>query len=84
MTTLQAMANMKEFDPSAERHWPLILVKAVDPGCTLEIQIENCVTGEVTRVTTTENAAADESNIARAITSAYLAAYAGFHKDQIE
>lgn len=37
-----------------ELHKPLLIIKAVDPGCTLELQIENCANGEVTRLTTTD------------------------------
>ena len=51
--------GMKEFDPECERHWPLLIIKKVDPGCTEELQIENAETGEVVRITTTDNPAAD-------------------------
>ena len=59
---LVADLNMKEFDPTKERHLPLLIVKAVDPGCTLEPQIENAVTGEVVRLTTTSDAAKDDAD----------------------
>lgn len=50
---------MKEFDPRCECHYPLFIVKAVEPGCTTEFQVENALTGEVKRITTTEDAAED-------------------------
>ena len=52
---LVAQLNMAEFDPECERHYPLLIIKRVDPGCTLELQIENAVTGHVTRLTTTDD-----------------------------
>lgn len=51
---------MREFDPSSERHYPLFSVVAVEPGCTTEWQFVNHQTGEVTRITTTDNPAIDE------------------------
>ena len=47
--------GMKEFDPESEKHYPLLIVKVVDPGCTLELQLEDCVSGTVYRMTTTED-----------------------------
>src|SRR3990167_1866534 len=29
-----------EFDPQSETHHPLLIIKAVEPGCTTELQIE--------------------------------------------
>ena len=52
---LVAEQKMKEFDPECERHQPLLIIKVVDPGCTLELQIENCKTGHVTRLTSTDS-----------------------------
>ena len=52
----------REFDPSAETHNFGFLVKIVDPGCTLELQIEER-SGRVTRVTSTEDADADRAFI---------------------
>lgn len=59
--------SMKEFDPSCERHYPLFSVKAVEPGCTTEWQLENAQTGEVVRVTTTEDPAADSAACLHAV-----------------
>lgn len=56
---LVAQQRMKEFDPECELHFPLVIVKAVDPGCTLELQIENAVTGRVTRLTSTDDSQHD-------------------------
>ncbi len=64
---LVAQQSMKEFDPECERHYPLITVKAVDPGCTLEFQIENALTGQVTRITTTESEDDDMKTVRQAI-----------------
>lgn len=47
--------KMMEFDPRAELHNPILIVKLVDPGCTVELQIEDCATGRVLRFTTTDN-----------------------------
>ena len=48
-----------EFDPTTEQHFPLLLIKAVEPGCTTEIQLE-LIDGTVERFTTTEDADRDE------------------------
>lgn len=56
---LVAQSSMKEFDPECELHKPLLIVKAIDPGCTKELQIENCLTGRVVRLTTTESSEND-------------------------
>lgn len=47
-----------QFEPSTETHHFGFVVKIVDPGCTLEVQIEER-SGRVTRLTTTENSSAD-------------------------
>jgi hypothetical protein len=60
-----------EFDPKSERHYPLLIIKAVEPGCTTELQIEDAVTGEVTRLTTTEDAADDDMTFERAVLTAF-------------
>jgi len=46
---------MAEFDPECERHYPMLTIKYVDPGCTYELQIENGITGHVTRLTSTDD-----------------------------
>lgn len=48
-----------EFDPTTEQHFPLLLIKAVEPGCTTEIQLE-LIDGTVMRFTTTEDADQDD------------------------
>lgn len=68
---LVAQSNMKEFDPRKERHWPLIIAKLVDPGCTAEIQIENCATGAITRITTTDDPHGDEVRIRTAVLAVF-------------
>lgn len=75
-----AQLNMKEFDPTKETHHPLLIVKAVDPGCTLELQIENAVTGEVVRLTTTESASGDMWEFERALLKQFRIAWAGADK----
>jgi hypothetical protein len=57
---------MTEFDPTSEKHMFGFLVKMVDPGCTLELQIEEA-NGTVTRLTSTENPAHDREQFHRAI-----------------
>jgi hypothetical protein len=71
---LVAQSNMREFDPTKELHYPVLLVKLIDPGCTAELQIENAVTGEVTRLTTTEDGD-DEQVFIDALTTAFRAAW---------
>ena len=72
---LVAEQHMKEFDPECERHLPVLIVKAVDPGCTLELQIEDCTTGKVTRLTTTEDPNQDLASFEAAVLSAFRAAW---------
>lgn len=55
---VRAVDTGHEFNPETETHHFGLLVKFVDPGCTLELQIEEC-TGRVTRLTTTDNSEAD-------------------------
>lgn len=64
-----------EFDPTSEKHFPLLIIKAVEPGCTTELQIENTLTGEVTRFTTTEDPSDDEKVFATAIQIAWEKAW---------
>jgi len=75
MKALVAHQKMKEFDPKCERHYPLLIVKAVDPGCTIEVQIENCMTGEVTRLTTGEEHDYDMALFEAAIIKAFRLAF---------
>jgi hypothetical protein len=56
----------REFNPNGETHHFGFIVKVVDPGCTLEVQIEE-VSGQVTRITTTDNPTADREAIREAI-----------------
>lgn len=72
---LVAEQRMKEFDPAAERHYPLVIIKAVDPGCTMELQIEDAHMGTVTRITTTDNAEADRRAMRNAVLDAFEAAW---------
>lgn len=69
---LVAEQQMKEFDPECERHYPMLIVKIVDPGCTLELQIENCVDGVVRRITSTENAERDLKVMLEAISAEFV------------
>ncbi len=72
---------MKEFDPECELHRTLLIVKAVDPvdpGCALELQIENCMTGKVTRLSTTESETVDEIMFVAAVKSAFMDAWSKF------
>ncbi len=59
----------REFDPGAEVHHFGFIVKGVDPGCTVEVQIEER-SGRVTRITTTDRAAHDRIEIRAAILDA--------------
>jgi hypothetical protein len=68
---------MPEFDPKTERHFPLLIVKYVEPGCTTELQIENCISGEVHRFTTTDNSTKDDELFEKMVLEAYRAAWAG-------
>lgn len=54
--------TQRQFEPSTETHNFGFLVKIVDPGCTLEVQIEER-SGRVTRITTTESRARDKEVI---------------------
>lgn len=54
--------KMQQFDPASERHYFGFQVKVVDPGCTLEYQVEEA-DGTVTRLTTTEDSVADSNQL---------------------
>lgn len=56
----QTPGGMREFDPECERHYVLLIIKAVDPGCTLELQVE-CADGRVFRDTTRDDPASDKA-----------------------
>lgn len=75
---LVAHQNMREFDPECERHFPLISIKMVEPGCTSEIQIENAITGTVQRYTTTDNPEADLLLFEEAILSTFRTAFKSY------
>ena len=64
-------SGMKEFDPECETHRPVLIIKAVDPGCTLELQIEMCASGRVVRITTTDNPEDDMTSFEAAIIKAF-------------
>lgn len=68
---LVAHQKMREFDPECELHLPLLYVKVVDPGCTRELQIENCVTGQVVRLTTTDSESHDKEAFEKALLAAF-------------
>lgn len=75
---LVAHQNMQEFDPECEKHFPLLVVKAVDPGCTIELQIENGITGKVTRLSSTESIDRDRDAFEKALLSAFRNAWSHF------
>lgn len=64
-----ATDTRREFDPETEVHHFGILVKLVDPGCTLEVQIEER-SGQVTRITTTEDRTLDRAEIRKKVNDA--------------
>jgi hypothetical protein len=70
---LVAQQRMMEFDSECEKHFPLLVVKAVDPGCTLELQIEDARTGQITRLTTTDGD--DRAVFEAALLKAFRAAW---------
>lgn len=72
---LVAEQQMKEFDPECERHMPLLIVKAVDPGCTLELQVENVVNGQITRLTSTESVERDMASFEQVIIAQFRLAW---------
>lgn len=75
MKKLVAQQRMKEFDLECELHHPLLIVKAVDPGCTTELQIENCVTGKIVRLTTTDESVADMNKFIDAVCDEFRKAW---------
>ena len=72
-----ATDTRREFDPSTETHHFGFTVKVVDPGCTLEVQIEER-SGQVTRVTTTDNQEHDRIAIMTAISEAVVRMFKDF------
>lgn len=73
-----------EFDPTSERHFALLIVKAVEPGCTTELQIEDVVSGDVTRITTTDDAATDDAAFASAVSAAWARAWTAYQQRSSE
>lgn len=73
---LVAEQCMQEFDPECERHFQIMIVKLVDPGCTIELQIEICKSGKVYRFTSTDNAEQDDAVFATAVLAAFKEALA--------
>jgi predicted RNase H-like nuclease (RuvC/YqgF family) len=76
-----ATGRMKEFDPTQERHYPLLIVKAVEPGCTTEIQIED-IEGHVVRLTTTDDSAVDDDTFERELVAAFRRAWRAYARRQ--
>lgn len=74
---------MTEFDPRSEKHFGLLLIKAVEPGCTTELQIENLLTGAITRLTTTDFPEDDERDFRAAVVDAFDAAWTTYCKETI-
>jgi hypothetical protein len=72
---LVAHQQMKEFDPECERHWPILIVKAVDPGCTLELQIEIPHSKSVIRLTSTDDPGRDKKAFLDAVSKAFSEAW---------
>ena len=64
-----AVFTGSEFDPETECHYTIFAVKAGDPGCTLEVQIEER-SGRVTRLTTTEDSKQDRQTIQDSVLAA--------------
>lgn len=75
---LVAHQNMKEFDPECEQHFALLIVKAVEPGCTTEIQIEEAISGKVHRLTTTDDERADMTAFEVALVRAFRSAWKSY------
>jgi hypothetical protein len=67
--TKYATDTGRQFEPETETHHFGFVVKVVDPGCTLEIQIEER-SGQVTRITTTDEPHADVEVITAAVLDA--------------
>lgn len=67
---LNAELGNKEFDPTKEKHHFGFVVKSVNPGCTLEMQIEDNE-GNVTRVTSTENKEEDKYEFSKVVLEAF-------------
>ena len=69
-----------EFDPTSETHHPLLIIKAVEPGCTTELQIEDARIGKVVRLTTTDRPANDDAVFEAAVVSAWRVAWLNYQK----
>lgn len=70
----------REFDPRSERHHPLLIIKAVEPGCTTELQIEDVATGRIVRLTTAENADEDDALFEREVLAAWRRAWVAYQE----
>lgn len=67
---LNAELGNKEFDPTKEKHHFGFVVKAINPGCTVEMQIEDSE-GTVTRITSTESRQDDYNAMYAAVNHAF-------------
>lgn len=65
---------MNEFDPTSEKHFHLLTVKAVEPGCTTELQIE-MLDGTLLRFTTTDISERDDELFERQVLNSFRAAW---------
>jgi hypothetical protein len=74
--------NMKEFDPECELHYPILIVKMVDPGCTFELQLEFPRSGTILRITSTESPEEDETRFLEAVKGAFEEAMMGFNRER--
>jgi hypothetical protein len=68
--------GVSEFDPTSERHFPLLIIKTVEPKCTTELQIEVCDSGEVIRLTTTDDSDFDNAVFEAEVLDAWRSAWA--------
>ena len=75
--TCYATDTNREFNPETECHYAIFTVKVVDPGCTLEVQVEER-SGAVTRITTTEDPEVDHTEIRKAVNGALDRLFAEF------
>jgi len=73
-----AVGRGDEFNPESEKHFPLLILKAVEPGCTLELQIEDVVSGKVTRATTMDSAEEDREVFESLVLEAFREAWSKY------
>lgn len=69
-----------EFDPKSEKHFPLLIIKGIDPDCTFELQIEHGDTGQIERFTTTDDFADDMVKFKHAVLLAFEAVWSRFER----